>query len=139
MHFNAFLGNQQKKKNDGLDPSPTPTLSKYYCLYFCQIVLTHIQYGEMYLLHVQLGRRAFYHVLNQYFFQKPTHIWSVVTDECLYFRSVVSIQWVEILLGHCQLADVVEISTLMCLLYVCCLMQFQSESKAGSEIMSGNT
>lgn len=132
LRFNAF------EKSHVIDLSQTP--SKQTCRYFCRAVLTHIQTGEIYPLHMLLGtRRAFYHVLNQYFFQKQTHTWSVVTDESLYFSSVVSIRWVEILLGHWQLADAVEISTWMCLLYVCCLAQFRSESKAGSEVMMGNT
>lgn len=44
------------------------------------------------------------------FLQEQTHKWSVVTDQSLHFRSAVSMGHVEILLHHCLLADVVEIS-----------------------------
>lgn len=126
LHFNVFLSIQYDCHIFDItfdlvflvNSLYLPTLNKLTCLYFCQIVLTHIQTD---LLHMQSGRRAFYHVHNQYFFQKQTHIWSVVTDQSLYFRSVVSKGHVEILLRHCFLADVVEISTQTCLLYVCCL------------------
>lgn len=98
-----------------------PTLNKLTCLYFCQIVLTRIQIDR---LHMQLRKARKTCVLScsqSIFFQKQTHIWSVVTDQSLHFRSVVSMGHVEILLRHCLLADVVEISTQTCLLYMCCL------------------